>query len=254
MENKKIVLITGGSRGLGRDMAINVAKKGIDVVITYHTNQKAAKEVVEEIESHGQKAIALPLDTSSYESYGSFFKEVLNEAIHQQFDASKIDYLVNNAGSGHFAPFEETSINAFKDMIHIHLMASYFLTQQSLPYMNDGGGVINITTGLTRFSMPGYSAYAAAKGGVEVLSRYQALELGNRKIRVNTVAPGALETDFGGGVVRDNDVLNTQIASATALGRVGLPNDIGAVVAFLCTPEAFWINGQRIEVSGGVSL
>ncbi len=254
MENDKIALVTGGSRGLGKDMAINLAKKGMNVVVTYHSNRSAADNVTSEIHSLGQKAMALRLDTGNHEQYSPFFNEQLAELLPKAFNANKIDFLINNAGVGHYEPFQSTTIEAFKDMVHIHLMAAFFLTQNALPHMNDGGGVVNISTGLTRFSMPGYAAYAAVKGGVEVLSKYQALELGQRKIRVNTVAPGAIETDFGGGVVRDNQEINNHIASTTALGRVGLPTDIGAVVAFLCTPEANWINGQRIEVSGGVNL
>ena len=254
MKEQKIALVTGGSRGLGRDMAINLAKKGINIVLTYHSNQAEAQKVVAEIEKGNQKAIALQLDVSDSNQYESFFKDKLSPALKESFHTDKFDFLVNNAGTGAFAPFKDTTLESFKNMVNIHLMAAYFITQNALEYLNDGGGVVNISSGLTRFTMAGYSAYASMKGAVEVLSKYQAVELGERRIRVNIVAPGAIETDFGGGVVRDNKEVNQHIAASTALGRVGLPTDIGSVVAFLCTDEAYWINGQRIEVSGGVNL
>lgn len=254
MKKSKIAVVTGGSRGLGRDMAVNLAKKGLDVVLTYQSNVSAAREVVAEIEALGQKAAAIPLDVSDYEAYEPFFRERLQPALAEKFGTSTIDYLVNNAGSISPAPFTDASISDFKDMIHIHLMAPFFITQQALKIMNDGGGIVNISTGLTRFATPGFAAYAAMKGGVEVLTKYMARELGQRKIRTNVVAPGAIETDIMGGFVRDNAGMNKTIAAETALGRVGLPTDIGAVVAFLCTDEAYWINAQRIEVSGGVHI
>jgi len=254
MSTNKIALVTGGSRGLGRDMAINIAKKGLDVVITYQSNQTAADSVVSEIEKIGQKALAIPLDVSIYENYEPFFSHKLLPALNNHFQASTIDYLVHNAGQIAPAPFETASISEFKDMIHIHLMAPFFLTQHALKIMNNGGGIINISSGLTRFTTPGFATYAAMKGGLEVLTKYQAKELGARKIRANVVAPGAIETDIMGGAVRDNSTLNKALAADTALGRVGLPTDIGAVVAFLCTDEAYWINAQRIEISGGMNL
>ncbi len=254
MNQHKIALVTGGSRGLGKEMAINLAKKGLNVVLTYHANKTAAEKVVSEIQKTGQTAFALPLDVSDHSQYEPFFNEKLSPVLKEKFNTSKFDFLINNAGTGVYEPFETTTLDNFKDMVHIHLMASYFITQNALSHLNDGGGIINISSGLTRFTLPGYSAYAAMKGAVEVLSKYQAKELGDRKIRVNIVAPGAIETDFGGGAVRDNKDLNSYIASTTALGRVGLPTDIGPVVAFLCTDDANWINGQRLEVSGGVNL
>lgn len=247
----KIALVTGGSRGLGRDMAINLAKKGLDVIITYHANKTAADEVVSEIEKCGQTGAALQLDVSNFNAYEPFFKEQLNQLLLSKFHTDKVDFLVNNAGTGSYAPFANATMDQFDEMVQVHLKPAYFFTQNALSYLNDGGGVVHISSGLTRIVYPGYSAYGAVKAAIEMLSKYQAKELGARKIRVNVVAPGAIETDFGGGMVRDNKELNDQIAAATALGRVGLLTDIGPVVAFLCTDEAYWINGQRIEVSGG---
>ncbi|WP_053992231.1 SDR family NAD(P)-dependent oxidoreductase [Mangrovimonas sp. TPBH4] len=246
----KVAFITGGSRGLGKDMALAIAKKGLNVVLTFQSNQDKANEVVAEIEALGQKAIALSLDVTNPSSFPETIKQVQTE-MASSFGSDKIDYLVNNAGIGAYAPFTETTEAQFDNMYHIHFKGVALLTQQMLPVMNDGGGIVNISSGLTRFAIGGYAAYAAMKGAVETLSKYMAKELGERKIRVNVVAPGAIETDFGGGAVRDNKELNAFIASMTALGRVGLPDDIGSVVAFLCSEDAKWVNAQRIEVSGG---
>lgn len=251
--NSKIALVTGGSRGLGRDMAIQLAKKGNNVIITYHSKKDEAQNVVAEIEKLGQKAAALQLDVANSKSFDAFVGEV-KSALTTTFQADKIDYLVNNAGVGLHANFGDTTEEGFDTMVNIHLKAPFFVTQKLLPIFNNGGGIVNIASGLTRFSFTGYDAYATMKGGVETLSMYQAKFLGDRKIRVNIVAPGAIETDFGGGAVRDNKDLNEMISSLTALGRVGLPDDIGGVVAFLCSDDAKWVNGQRIEVSGGIFL
>lgn len=250
----KIALVTGGSRGLGRDMAINLAKKGIDVVITYNSNQKAAESVIAEIENIGQSALALQLDVSDHGNYADFFSNELTPRLQERFQVSKFDYLINNAGTGLSTPFTETTISQFDELYHIHFKAGYFFTQQALGYLNDGGGIVNISSGLTRIIYPGSSAYASMKSALETLTKYQAKELGHRRIRVNIVAPGAIESDFNGGFIRENKQANEQIASVTALGRVGLPTDIGPVVAFLCTEEANWINAQRIEVSGGQAI
>lgn len=249
----QIALVTGGSRGLGKNMALRLAEKGLDIILTYNSNKAAADATVQEIEKSGRRAAALQLDTGNVESFPAFMK-TLRTLLQKDFAAEKINYLVNNAGIGIHAPFENTSEAQFDALLNIQFKGVFFLAQQALPVLADGGGIVNVSSGLARFSLPGYSAYAAMKGAVEVLTRYQAKELGARGIRVNVVAPGAIETDFGGGVVRDNAQLNAGIASQTALGRVGLPDDIGGVVAFLCTPDARWINGQRIEVSGGIVL
>lgn len=249
----KIALVTGGSRGLGKDMVMSLAKKGLDVVLTYHSKKAEAEEVVNEIEKLGQKAVALQLNVADVSSFDSFFQDVTT-ALENTFGANKIDYLVNNAGVGTYESFAKTTEDQFDNMVNIHFKGAFFLTQKALDVMNDGAGIVNISSGLARFSFPGYSAYASMKGAIETLSKYQAKELGERKIRVNIVAPGAIETDFGGGAVRDNKDLNQQIASMTALGRVGLPDDIGSVVAFLCSDDSKWVNGQRIEVAGGIFL
>ena len=255
MENKnsKIALVTGGSRGLGKDMALNLAKKGLDVVLTFNSKKEEAEEVVKEIEKLGQKAVAIQLNVGEVNSFDLFFQKV-STALKNTFDTDKIDFLINNAGIGLHESFASTTTAQFDNLVNIQFKGPFFLTQKALEVMNDGGGIVNISSGLTRFSFPGYTAYASMKGAMETLTKYQAKELGARKIRVNIVAPGAIETDFGGGAVRDNEQLNQQIASITALGRAGLPDDIGSVVAFLCTDDAKWVNGQRIEVSGGMNL
>ncbi|RAW00547.1 SDR family NAD(P)-dependent oxidoreductase [Pseudochryseolinea flava] len=254
MANKnKIALVTGGSRGLGKDMAINLAKKGIDVILTYNSKKDEGQAVVEEIKQAGQKAVALQFDAGNVKSFTAFI-ELVKTTLKTTFNTDRFDFLINNAGIGIHAAFSETTEDQFDQLVNIHFKGVFFLTQKSLPILNDGGRIINISTGLARFSTPGYAAYASMKGGIETLSRYMAKELGARGIAVNVVAPGAIETDFGGGVVRDNEQLNKYIAGVTALGRVGRADDIGSVVAFLCTEEAKWINAQRIEVSGGMNL
>lgn len=249
----KIALITGGSRGLGKNMAIALAKKGIDVILTYNSNPEAANTVVSEIQSMGQKATAFQLDTSKLKSFDNFIKQI-TEYLQEQTGSPNFDFLINNAGTGLYAPVADVTEEQLDEIVNIHYKGVFFLTQKALPFINDGGAIINISSGLTRIIYPGASVYGSLKGAVEILTRYLAKELGARKIRANVVAPGAIETDFGGGRTRDNKEINTHIASLTALGRVGLPDDIGGVVAFLCTEEAYWINGQRIEVSGGQAL
>lgn len=250
MAQQKIALVTGGSRGLGKDMALNLAKKGIDVILTYNSRQPQAEAVVKIIEESGRKAVALQLNVGENNSFDLFFSSV-SGALKQTFNADKIDFFINNAGMGVHAEYSTTTEAEFDELMNVHFKGPFFLTQKALNIMNDGGGIINISSGLTRIVYPGYAAYATMKAAMETLTRYQAKELGARKIRVNVVAPGAIETDFRDGAVRDNKEVNAQIASLTALGRVGLPEDIGGVVAFLCTDEARWINAQRIEVSGG---
>ena len=249
----RIALVTGGSRGLGKDSAIQLAKKGFHIILTYQTKKEFADEVVKEIEKMGQKAFALPLDISTTAGFNQFANEV-KDILDTQFDSAKLDALVNNAGIGINQSFETTTEETLDAMTNIHFKGPYFLTQKLLPLLNDGSSIVNTSSGLARFSFAGYSAYGAMKAAIDSLSRYQALELGSRKIRVNSIAPGAIETDFGGGVVRDISDLNQHIASETALGRVGLPDDIGSVVAFLCSEDSKWINAQRIEVSGGYKI
>jgi NAD(P)-dependent dehydrogenase (short-subunit alcohol dehydrogenase family) len=251
--HNKIALVTGGSRGLGRDTAFQLAKNGFDIIITYQRQHQAADKVVAEIQALGRRALALPLDLAHASSFQSFV-DTLQSKLKSEFGADQIDALVNNAGSAYHATIAETSEHGFDEMVNVHLKAPFFLTQKLLPLLRDGASIVNTSSGLARFSYPGYAAYAIMKAGIDSLTRYQALELGNRQIRVNSIAPGAIATDFGGGAVRDNEQLSNMIASQTALGRIGLPDDIGGVAAFLCGDESRWINAQRIEVAGGIHI
>jgi len=249
----KIAMVTGGSRGLGKNAAIKIASKGIGVILTYQSKKEEADATVNEIKALGVPAAAIQLNVGDAKTFDAFFSEV-KSVLKSVFNAEKFDFLINNAGIGIHASFADTTEEQFDALVNIHYKGAFFLTQKALPLLNDGSGIINISSGLARFATPGYAAYAAMKGAIETLTRYQAKELGARGIRSNVVAPGAIETDFGGGMVRDNDQINAAIAANTALGRVGLPDDIGGVVAFLCTEEAKWINAQRIEASGGMFL
>ncbi|GGY62321.1 short-chain dehydrogenase [Cellvibrio zantedeschiae] len=251
--NHKIAIVTGASRGLGRNAALRLASRGVDIIITYHSKRDEAEKVVAEIEAAGAKAAALQLDVSQSKSFTQFAVGV-KAILQSKWQRNNFDYLVNNAGTGINIPFIETSEEQFDQMMNVHLKGVYFLTQKLVGLMADGGSILNISSGLARFSFPGYSAYAVMKGAVEVLSRYLAKELGARGIRVNTLAPGAIATDFGGGAVRDNQELNQHIASLTALGRVGLPDDIGGVIASMLSDDNRWVNGQRIEAAGGIFL
>lgn len=249
----KIALITGGSRGLGKNAALKIAAKGLGVIVTYQSKKEEAEATVNEIKQLGVQAASVQLNVADTKTFDAFFVEV-KALLKSVFNAEKFDFLVNNAGIGIHASFAETTEEQFDTLVNIHYKGAFFLTQKALTLLNDGSGIINLSTGLARFATPGYAAYASMKGAMETLTRYQAKELGARGIRVNIIAPGAIETDFGGGVVRDNEQINAGIASNTALGRVGLPDDIGGVVAFLCTEDARWINAQRIEASGGMFL
>jgi NAD(P)-dependent dehydrogenase (short-subunit alcohol dehydrogenase family) len=248
-----IALITGGSRGLGRDMALKLAAQGTDVILTYRSRREEATAVVAAIEAAGRRAVALQLDVADSASFDGFVAQI-GEALRRHWQRGQFDYLVNNAGIGVHAPFVEIDEAQFDQLVNIHLKGPFFLTQKLLPLIADGGRILNISSGLARFALPGYSAYAAMKGAIEVLTRYLAKELGSRGIAVNVLAPGAIETDFGGGRVRDNAELNAFVAANTALGRAGLPEDIGAAAAALLGPGGRWINGQRIEASGGMFL
>jgi NAD(P)-dependent dehydrogenase (short-subunit alcohol dehydrogenase family) len=252
MENK-IALITGGSRGLGKDMALRLAEKGRRVVITFVAHQDAANEVVKEIESKGQEAIALKYDAGDIPALQDFVNH-FKQAIKDKWQAERFDFLINNAGIGANIPFETAAESDFDRFLNIHFKSVYFLTQKLLPLINDNGRIINISTGTTKYTVPGYSIYASMKGAIEVFTRYLAKEAGKRQIRVNVVAPGPVETDFNNGGNRDIPERKKILASMNALGRVGLPQDIGGVIAFLCSEDGGWINGQRIEVSGGMNL
>jgi NAD(P)-dependent dehydrogenase (short-subunit alcohol dehydrogenase family) len=248
-----IALVTGGSRGLGRNTALHLARQGTDVILTYRSNRTEADAVVAQIVQSGRRALALQLDVADSKSFDTFTEQVRG-ALAQHWQRDRFNYLVNNAGTGVHASLMETTEAQFDDLVNIHLKGVFFLTQKLLPLLANGGRIVNLSSGLARFALPGYAAYGAMKGAIEVLTRYMAKELGPRGIAVNVVAPGAIETDFGGGVVRDNAQLNTFIASQTALGRVGKPDDIGGVIASLLSPANGWINAQRIEASGGMFL
>jgi NAD(P)-dependent dehydrogenase (short-subunit alcohol dehydrogenase family) len=249
----KIAIVTGGSRGLGKNAALALAKKGVDVIVTYHSQKADADAVVAQIEAAGQQAVALQLDVANSKSFADFANQV-KAALKQKWQIQHFDFLVNNAGTGVHASFAETTEAQFDEMVNIHFKGVFFLTQKLLPLMNDGGRIVNVSSGLTRFALPGYAAYATMKGGIETLTKYMAKELGARGIAVNVIAPGAIETDFGGGAVRDNPQLNQYVASQTALGRVGLPDDIGGAIASLLSEDNRWVNAQRIEVSGGMFI
>ena len=249
----KIALVTGGSRGLGKDMAINIAKKGINVILTYRNNEADAAQTVKEIEALGQKAVALQLNMSASESLNDFV-EKLKAILQSDFQSASFDYLINNAGMGATVPFEEVSEEMFTEFLNVHFKGIFFLTQKLVPFINAGGRIINISSGTTRFANPGYSVYASMKGAIETFTKYLAKELGAKGIGANVVAPGPVETDFNNGAIRNNPQLKGMLSSMSPLGRVGAADDIGSVVAFLCTDDAKWINGQRIEVSGGINV
>ena len=247
-----IVLITGGSRGLGRDMALQLAQQGSDIVLTYRSEAGEACKAVAAIEALGRRAVALPLDVGDVSTFPAFVDTV--GGVLTRWGGEHLDALVNNAGMGIHTAFADTTEAQFDLLMNVHLKGPFFLTSALLPLIADGGRILNVSSGLTRFAFPGYAAYAVMKGGIEVLTRYQAKELGARGIAVNVVAPGAIETDFGGGLVRDNADLNAYVAAQTALGRVGQPDDIGPLVAALLQPATRWVNAQRIEASGGMFL
>ena len=252
-ETSKIALVTGGSRGLGKDMAISLAEKGFDVIITFKNNEDAAKDTIKDINQLGRKGAALLLDMTNFDSIDSFVEKTVG-TLQSVWNAKKFDFLINNAGMGATVPFEKVTEKIFDDFLNVHFKGVYFLTQKLVAYMNDGGRIINISTGTTRFSNPGYSVYASMKGAVEVLTKYLAKELGPRGITVNVVAPGPIETDFNNAFIRSNPQVRERLSGLSPLARVGVAEDVGPVVAFLCTNDAGWINGQRIEVSGGINI
>lgn len=249
---QKIAIITGGSRGLGRNTAIHLAQRGVDIVFTYRANQKEAESLVDEMKDMGRQAAGFCLDTGVVTTFDAFVEQVRKTL--QDWGEQRFDYLVNNAGNSLHVSFAETTEEQFDAIVNVHFKGVYFLTQKLLPLMKDGGRIVNVSSGLARVSLPGSSAYGAAKGAVEVLTRYLAKELGPRGITANVVAPGAIQTDFSGGIVRDNPEVNKMVAGMTALGRAGVPDDVGPMIAALLSDENRWVNGQRIEVSGGMAL
>ncbi len=252
MSEGKIAIITGGSRGLGRNTVMHLAQRGVRSIFTYNANQAEADKVVAETGEMGSTSVALQLNTGNVSAFDPFVLEV--QKALGEMGAQRFDYLVNNAGTSHHNSIEKTTEEELDSLYNVHFKGVFFLTQKLLPLMNDGGRIVNVSSGLTRFSFPGSASYASMKGAVEVLTRYLAKELGPRGIAVNTVAPGAIQTDFSGGMVRDNPAVNKMVSEATALGRPGLPDDIGPMIASLLSEDNRWVNGQRIEVAGGMSL
>jgi NAD(P)-dependent dehydrogenase (short-subunit alcohol dehydrogenase family) len=248
----KTAIITGASRGIGRNTAVNLSGRGVDVIITYHSNQTEAESLIREIEAMGRKATAFRLDTGDLRAFDGFVADVTKTL--QRWGRERFDYLVNNAGNSQHIDFEKVTEADFDAVVNVHFKGVYFLTQKLLPLMSDGGRIVNISSGLTRVCVPGSSVYASAKGAVEVLTRYLAKELGPRRITANVVAPGPVQTAFSGGMVRDNPEINKRVSAMTALGRPGVPDDIGPMIAALVSDENRWVNAQRIEVSGGLSL
>jgi NAD(P)-dependent dehydrogenase (short-subunit alcohol dehydrogenase family) len=249
----KIALVTGASRGLGKDMALALASKGVDVIVTYLSQREEAEKTVELIRQKGRKAATLFYDAASIKTLDEFINNV-KSVLQKNWQTDRFDFLVNNAGVGATLPIPSVTEDAFDNLLNIHFKSVYFLTQKSFPLLNDGGAVINVSTGTTRFCVPGYSVYSSMKGAVEIFTRYVAKELGSRGIRANVVAPGPVETDFNNAAIRSNPQMKTFLSGLSPLGRVGNAHDIGSVVAFLCSDDAKWINGQRIEVSGGINL
>lgn len=248
----KVALITGGSRGLGRNTAVNLAQRGVDLLFTWRAKRGEAEGLIREVEALGRRAAGFQLDTGDIRAFDGFVADIRKTL--ESWGRYRFDYLVSNAGNSLHAAFPETTESQFDAIFDVHVKGVYFLTQKVLPLLNDGGRIINISSGLTRFALPGSSAYGAAKGAVEVLTRYLAKELGPRGITANVVAPGAIQTDFSGGMVRDNPQVNKMVADMTALGRAGVPDDVGPMIAALLSDDNRWVNGQRIEVSGGMAL
>lgn len=252
MATAKIALVTGGSRGLGKDMALSLARKGTDVIVTYKTNKEEAEKLVAEIKAIDRKAAALQLDMSDIAALDSFVKEI-QATLSNEWGVASFDFLINNAGMGATVPFAQVTESMFDEFLNVHFKGVYFLTQKLVPFMNEGGRIINISSGTTRFANPGYSVYASMKGAIETFTKYLAKELGTKGIRANVVAPGPIETDFNAAAIRSNPQMKERLSGLSPLGRVGNAEDIGGVVAFLCSEEGGWINAQRIEVSGGIN-
>jgi len=250
VSKNKIAIITGGSRGIGRNIVLSLAKRGVDSIFTYNSNQAEAERVVALTVETGQQAIALRLDTGNISAFDTFVQSV--QSALKSFGATHFDYLVNNAGNNHHnMAFDKATEEELDSIYNVHFKGVFFLTQKLLPLIKDGGRIVNVSTARTRLISPGGAAYGSMKGAVEVLTKYMAKELGPRRIAVNVVAPGATETDFSGGIVRDNPVMNKRVADGTALGRAGVPDDIGSMIASLLSEDNRWINAERIEVTGG---
>ncbi|MDX6840542.1 SDR family NAD(P)-dependent oxidoreductase [Hafnia paralvei] len=251
-QNIKVAVITGGSRGLGRSTVINLAKRGVHSIFTFNSGEQEAKEVTQAATEAGAKAIAIHLDTANIAGFDAFATQVKNALA--ELNTDKFNYLVNNAGISNHTPFMQVTEEELDLQFQVNFKGVFFLTQKLLPLLRDGGQIVNISSGVTRFVNPNSVAYATVKGAIEVFTRYMAHDLGPRNISVNTVAPGAIQTDFSGGVVRDNPEINQLVSNMTALGRPGLPDDIGKMLASFLSDDNHWVNAQRIEVSGGMRL
>ena len=247
-----IAIVTGGSRGLGRNTVLSLARRGVQSIFTYNSNRSEAEKVAALVSEAGAKAVALQLDTGKIRTFDDLVGKV--RAALRRLGAERFDYLINNAGTSHHNAFDQTTEAELDDLYNVHFKGVFFLTQKLLPLMKDGGRIVNVSSGLTRITIPGSTSYASMKGAIEVLTRYLAKELGPRRIAVNTVAPGAIETDFSGGMIRDNPEMNKRVSEMTALGRAGVPDDIGPMIASLVSEDDRWINAQRIEVSGGMVI
>src|ERR1700743_1217072 len=248
----KLALVTGGSRGLGKNTALQLGRKGIDLIITYRSKKEDAETTVKEIEATGRRAVALQLDTNQVKTFAHFSAQLVS-ILKEKWGGEQFDFLINNAGINAPSPIGKTTEKDFDHLVNVHFKGVYFLTQTLLPVIADGGRIINLSSGLTRFSTPGYAAYASMKGAIEVFTRYLAKELGPRQIAANVVAPGIIETDFTSETFAIPGMME-RMSQVTALGRPGIPDDIGGVIAFLCTDDARWINAQRIEASGGMNF
>lgn len=250
--NNKIALVTGGSRGLGKNMALSLAEKGSDVILTYNSKEEEAIAVVKEIEGRGRRAATLQLDVGETQSFDNFIERV-SQILQDKWGRDTFDFLINNAGVEGNGLIADTSEETFDFLCNIHFKGAFFLTQKSLPLIADDGRIINLSSGLARFVFPGYAAYASMKGAIEIFTKYLAKEVGARGITANVIAPGAIETDFTRDLFANEEAVGF-VTAQTALGRTGVPDDIGGIVAFLCTEDARWITAQRIEASGGVFL
>ena len=253
MEMPKIALVTGGSRGIGKAIVLSLAQKGIDIVFTYKSNEAAATQVIKEVKALRQKAKAFQLDTGNIRGFDAFIN-TLSQYLNDEYQINSLDFLINNAGIGLYGSVADTTEETFDTVMNVNFKGIYFLTQKMLPLLNDGGSIVNVSSSLTRVCVPNVSVYASVKSAIETYTKYLANELGKRRITANVVAPGATATDFADGATKNNEERRKLTANVTALGRVGEPEDIGGVVAFLCTEEAKWVNAQRIEASGGAKL
>ncbi|GAB2684879.1 SDR family oxidoreductase [Mucilaginibacter koreensis] len=247
----KIVLITGGSRGIGKSIAINAAKRGLGVILTYHKQAESGQAVADEINGNGGKAVVLCLDAGNAASFNGFIQQVA-AVLRKEWGRNQFDYLVNNAGIAQRSLIQDTTEEVFDQLVNINLKSVFFLTQKLLPLIADGGQVINISSGLARFAFPGTAVYGALKAALEGLTRYFAKEYAERKIRFNSVAPGAIDTEFGGG--KGDEQHRQQVAAAAALGRLGVADDIGLFVAAMLSDDSRFVNAQRIEVGGGIMI